>query len=236
MRRRGWVLLIASGLIPVLGLVHTPPDPMLLIYSVFVLACLFRRRLAGWSDRLSWPPAVSLLIFFWFSGCLTETLAWLNNYANTAPEPALFHPQLIPDLILGLGFYGGWAVAWWLGFRWFRFNLAETFLITGIQGIFFEQFGAVFVRMVRLLPTNPLLSLLMGLYVFAVHGSAVGLAMVPVVHRLGERSRSRNPIRLLIVCLLMVVLSIVGAQLVSLIALGFGGLPPKRSIVEHPLW
>jgi hypothetical protein len=59
----------------------------------------------------------------------------------------------------------------------------------------------VFVAMVRSLPTNPLLSLLMGAYVFAVHGSAVGLAMVPILPRfdnaasvepLGEIS-NRNP-------------------------------------------
>ena len=63
--------------------------------------------------------------------------------------------------------------------RRYRFTVAEVFLVTGIQGIFFEQLGAVFLMMVRSLATNPLLSLVFGLYVCAVHGSAAGLA----VHR-----------------------------------------------------
>jgi len=57
---------------------------------------------------------------------------------KAAPEPALFHPQLFADLIIGVGFYGGWGFAWWLAFRWFRFSVAEAFIVTGIQGIFFR--------------------------------------------------------------------------------------------------
>jgi hypothetical protein len=232
----GRALLIISGLVPLLGLLNRPPDTTLLIYSTFVVACLARRHLARWADRLPGPAALQLLASFWVAGSLTELFAWMSNYFRSAAEPALLHPQLIADLILGLGFYAGWAVAWLLAMRWFRFSLAETFLITGFQGIFFEQLGAVFIAMLRALPTNPGLSILMGVYVLAVHGSAVGLAMVPVLHRFDAPTNSRHPARFLVAMALMVPLAVAGTWLAGALALVAGGLPPKRSIVEHPYW
>jgi prepilin-type N-terminal cleavage/methylation domain-containing protein len=46
---RNWVkaVLVVTGLVPLLGLLNRPPDTMLLIYSLFALACLLRRRLAS---------------------------------------------------------------------------------------------------------------------------------------------------------------------------------------------
>ncbi len=230
------VLFVISGLVPLIGLFNRPPDTMLLIYTTFVAACLARRHLARWADRFPGPPAVHLLASFWVAGSLTELFAWMNNYLGAAAEPALLHPQLVADLILGLGFYGGWTVAWLLAMRWFRFTLAEAFLVTGFQGIFFEQLGAVFVAMLRALPTNPGLSIVMGVYVLAVHGSAVGLAMVPVLHRFDAPTKSRHPARFLVVVVLMVSLAVAGTWLAGALALLAGGLPPKRSIVEHPYW
>jgi hypothetical protein len=235
---RNWAkaVLVVTGLVPLLGLLNRPPDTMLLITSLFALACLLRRRLAAGADRLPGPTGAWLLGFFWLSGSLTECLAWLNNRLQEAAEPALFHPQLIPDLIVGLGFYGGWAAAWWLALRRFRFTLAEAFFVTGVQGIFFEQLGAVFSRMVAAFRANPAFSLLLGVYVLAVHGSAVGLALAPILHRFDAPPRSRHWIRFPAVCALMVGLAFAGAWMIGQISLAFGGLPPKRSIVEHPLW
>jgi len=87
--------------------------------------------LEAWIVRLPGSAALHLVVAFLLSGSLTETLAWINNYSKEAPQPALLHPQLIPDLILGMGFYGGWALAWLIAFRWFRFTLLEVFLVTG---------------------------------------------------------------------------------------------------------
>jgi len=235
---RGWRkgLWVVSGMVPFLGLLSRPPGTALLIYSCFVLAAIFRRRLVAAASALQVPATLQLFGCFLLSGVLTETFAWLNNYLKSAEHPAVFHPQLLVDLLIGVGFYGGWAAAWMLVFRWFRFELWETFVITGLQGIFFEQLGAVFVAMVRSLPTNPLLSLLMGAYVFAVHGSAVGLAMVPILPRFEKADLSRHWVRFPIVIGLMVAFAFIGCWLIGVLALSFGGLPPKRSIVEHPLW
>lgn len=236
MSQRRKALFILSGLIPVLGLFSRPPSTASLIYSVFVGAWFLRPRLKVMSDRLPGPPGLYLILFFIISGSLTETFAWLNNYLERAQQPALFHPQLIADLIVGVGFYGAWAIAWLLALRWFRFTLAEAFLVTGIQGIFFEQLGAVFMQMLAVILINPLQALLFGLFVCAVHGSAVGLALTPILHRFDEPSRSQSWVRFAVVSVLMVGLAFVGTALVEIVMRGFGGLPPKRSIVEHPFW
>ena len=229
-------LLILSGLIPILGLFSRPPSPASLIYSVFVVAWFSRPRLKALTDRLPGPHGLYLILFFLLSGSLTETFAWLNNYLEAAKEPALFHPQLFADLIVGFGFYGSWAIAWLLALRWFRFTLAEAFWVTGIQGIFFEQLGAIFIRMLAVILTNPVQALLFGLFVCAVHGSAVGLALTPILHRFDQPTRSRSWVRFPVISALMVGLAFAGTKLIEIVMLGFGGLPPKRSIIEHPLW
>jgi hypothetical protein len=229
-------LFLVSGLVPLLGLLGHPPDPMLLIYTVFVLACLGRSHLAVLADKLPGPATLRVLVSFWLSGSLTETLAWLNNWLKAAPEPALLHPQLLADLLIGLGFYGGWAVAWLIACRRFRFTLAETFVITGLQGIFFEQLGGVFLAMIKVFPANPLQAVLFGGYVFLVHGSAAGVALAPVLHQMERREASRSGARFAVVVVLMVGLAFLGCWLIGAGSLLAGGLPPKRSIIDHPLW
>lgn len=236
--KRNWrsVLFVVSGLVPLLGLVQPPCDTTLLIYSCFVAAWYARPWLARSVDALPGSPAIKLVGLFIVSGSLTETFAWASNYFKAAPEPALFHPQLLVDLALGIGFYGAWAAGWLLAGRWFRFSLGEMFWVTGVQGIVFEQLGAVFLAMIRTLTTNPLLALLMGVYVLAVHGSAVGLAMAPVAQHFDSPSKSNHWVRFPIVMVLMVGLAFLGTWLVAVVWLPFGGLPPKQSIVTHPLW
>jgi hypothetical protein len=230
------VWLILSGLVPLLGFLGTPPDPMLLIYTAFVVVVLFLRRLESLMDHLPGTATLQLVGLFLISGSITETLAWLNNYWKAAPQPALFHPQLFADLLIGIGFHGGWAVAWLITFRWFRFTLLEVFLVTGFLGIGFEQLGAVFLIMVRTFVGNPVQSLLFGAYVFLVYGSAAGLAIGPLLHRFNASEKSTSWVRFPLVMALMVALAAAGCLLASAYALPFGGLPPKRSIVEHPFW
>lgn len=229
-------LFILSGLIPLLGLFSRPPSTASLIYSVFVAAWFLRPRLKAIADRLPGPPRLYVILFFILSGSLTETFAWLNNYLEAAKEPTLFHPQLLADLIIGVGFYGAWAIAWLIALRWFRFTLAEAFWVTGIQGIFFEQLGAVFLQMLAVIAVNPLQSLLFGLFVCVVHGSATGLALNPILHRLDDPAQSRSWARFPVVSALMVGLAFIGTALIEFVMRGFGGLPSKRSIIEHPFW
>ncbi len=209
---------------------------MLPIYTIFVAAVLFRRKLTSLLEHLPGHTSLHLFILVLLSGSLTEILAWTNNFLRGSQEPALFHPQLIPNLILGTGFYGGWATAWLITFRWFRFTLLEVFVVTGFQGIFFEQLGAVFLTMLRVFANNPLLSILLGVYVFVVHGSITGSAFASLIDRFDLPHRSRHWVRFPVVIALMVSLAFVGTWLVNALALLLGGLPTKRSIVEHPFW
>ena len=230
------ILLVLSGLIPLLGLVGKPPDPQLCIYTAFVVVVLLRRQFEALVGRLPGSAALHLVVMFVLSGSFAEILAWMNSYFRAAEHPALLHPQLIPDLILGFGLYGGWAVAWLIAFRWFQFNLLEVFLATGFLGIVLEQLGAVFQAMMRALTVNPLQSLAMGAYLLTVYGSVAGLALAPLVNRLDSPEKHRSWVRFPVVIALLVVLGVSGIYLMGLCALAMDGLPPKRSIIEHPLW
>jgi len=233
---RSWrIPFIVTGLVPLLSIVQRKPDA-LLIYSVFVAVCLMRRQLTALADRLPGPTVLHLIVFFVAAGELAEAFAWIGNYTKQSPHPGLLHPQFFANAILAVGLYSGWAVAWLIVFRWFRFTLAEAFLVTAFQGVFLEGFGKVVIRMIAVLPSNPLLAIMMGVYVAAVHGSVVGIALAPIVHRYDDSGKSRHWMRYPLVIVLVVVLVIVGCQLMALLTLPFGGLPPKRSIVEHPLW
>ena len=228
-------LFILSGLVPLLSIVQRKPDS-LLIYSVFVAVCLLRRKLAALADRLPGPKALHLIGLFIVAGELAEAFAWMGNYTKQSPHPGLLHPQLFANAILAVGLYIGWGLAWLITLRWYRFTLAEAFLLTAFQGVFLEGWGKVFMGMIAVLPTNPLLALMMGVYVAAVHGSVVGIVMAPVVHRFDDPFRSRHWTRFPVVIALVVVLVIVGCDVASRLTVPFGGLPPKRSIVEHPFW
>lgn len=233
---RWQIALGLCGSIAFLGLLARPPEVMLFIFTCFCMALPFHERLADLADRLPGQFYVKLLVSFWVVGSTTEIVAWTNNYLKEASEPALFHPQLVPDLIIGLGFYGGWAVAWWICSRWFSFSIAEAFIITGLQGIFFEQLGAVFLVMLQLVAAAPFQAVLLGLYVFLVHGSIVGLALLPFGRKLNREGGSKHWVRFVCVVVMMVSFAAVGSWLAVGATLQFGGLLPPRSITDHPLW
>lgn len=229
-------LFVISGIVPLLGLLGTPPETMATLYSIYVATYLFRRQIGNICERCPGRRSLKLIVTFQIAGTLTELLAWSNNYLKAAEAPALFHPQLIPDLIIGAGFYGGWAVAWLLILRWFRFTVAEAFVVTGLQGIFFEQLGAVFFAMLGAFVANPGLAILLGVYVFLIHGSIVGIGLIPLVEQFRSDNQSRHWLRYPIAIVLMVALAFVGCMIVSQFAEVFGGLPEPRSIIEHPFW
>lgn len=229
------VLFLLSGLVPFVDAFRKHPDS-LLIYTVFVLACLFRRPLAALADRLPGSPALHLLGSFILFGWLAELFAWMGNYSTASPNPGLLHPQLFANLILAVGLYTGWAIAWLIVLRWYRFTLAEAMVVTGLQGIVFEGLGRTFIKIMSVFMANPLLAVMMAVYLFLVHGSFLGAAIAPVLHQFDRPDKSRHWIRYVLVIVLVVGLSIVCTGLMGWLTLLFGGLPPKRSIIEHPLW
>jgi hypothetical protein len=228
------VLLIISGLIPVLGFI-TSHDATLLIYSLFVVALLNRGRLAAAFARVRLPGAVKFTLAVIVSGWLTEFFAWLGSYLKHDKDPALFHPQLIPDLILAIGFYGGWALAWLLVLRRWRFTLRGVFMVTGFMGIFVEQNGAVLAAIIASL-ANPLAAFILALYVFAVYGSIMGLPYLLNERDLPATGQRAGWLKYPAILLGM----FLGAKLlflvVALIASALHLIPPRQPIWEHPFF
>lgn len=230
------VALILSAAVPLLALFGSPPQTMLLVYTLFAGAVLFRDKLSVRPFPSSRTAATVLGISILFSGLVGESLAWANNYLAKKDPPILFHPQLIPDLILGVGFYGGWAAAWVIVTRRFHFTFKEVFCTTGIMGIAVENNLAVLKAMLAALFVTPLHSLLLGLYVFATYGSMAAIPFVLLDRALETPRQSPHWIKYPVAIVLMFVLAWLFTVLVHLAASPLGLIPPKRSIVEHPFF
>lgn len=119
-------LLAASALVPFLGLLEQPPDVTLLIYSAFVGVQLARRSVTSDPSRSIASTSLVLVGAFVAAGLLVEVLSWLGEYLRCTPDPALLHPQLVPDLALAVGFYGAWAIGWALTLARFHFTLPQS--------------------------------------------------------------------------------------------------------------
>jgi hypothetical protein len=228
MRRWGTWLLALSGLVPVIGVVAgNPPDP-LLMHSLFVLAYFFRHRLT-----LITPPRPFFLRFFSWTllcGLLLEALAWLSNYVLRDPDPALFHPQLIPDLLIAVGIYAAWGVAWWFGLRRFAFTLPAMYIVVGLYGVLIEQSGAVFQMGLATLPTGALL----WLYVFVAYGATMALAYLPFRQLFNASNNRWYKYAVMFIAIFICTFSIFYLWNAGLEALQV--IPPKRPIWEAPLW
>ena len=229
----GRILFIASGVIPFLSLCGAPPDTMLLIYSVFVIAWVVRGRAqapgSGPRQRVSLRYLLSMVLV----GFLTEIFAWTSNYLGRAEEPALLHPQLLYDLVLSPGIYAAWAVGWILLTKRWRFSVAETFLLQGVYGVFVEQQGAILLQGLRALP----LGVVLWLYVFVVYGSAAGIAYLPYendLHTSGSKASNwKYPAALAVQFLATGVVAIGWTLLLA--ALGVS-IPDPKPIWQAPLW
>lgn len=231
-RWRGWRWLLgASALLPVAPLLATPPDPMLLIYSIFVVAWFGRRHVAAIARRVPLPRWMHALLATLLAGALTESLAWLASFLARDPQPALLHPQLAYDLLLSPGIYSAWALAWMAAGHRYAYSLSHVFILQGIFGVLMEQQGAVFLQGIAGLPAGVLL----WLYVFVVYGSAMGLAVLLWPPGLLTEDRRRGWLRFPLILALNFGFTV-------FTALGWGllleplSLPEPRPIREAPLW
>jgi hypothetical protein len=220
-RMRPWALAV-SGATPILGLFATPPSPTLLIYSLFAVD-IFR------GPRRRGP------ITFWLSvlaaGAITETLSWVDNFLKCNPAPGLMHPQLVPDLIHGIGFYSTWALAWlWLLGR-YQFTLPQVFVTQGLYGVIIEQQGRILLAGLMAMPVG----LVLWIYVFLVYGSTIGIAYNR--YRPGRQPESAGGWRKYPIALLALLVAIVpGAATWTLLISALGLNPLPAPICERPLW
>lgn len=226
--------LVISALIPVLGLLASR-NATLLIYTLFVLALFNRKRLSEGFHRVRLKAAVKFIIAVLLSGWLTECFAWLGSYLTHTASPALLHPQLIPDLILALGFYGGWALAWLLVLRRWRFSLLQVFFTTGLLGIVVEQNGVVIVEIIANL-ANPLLVALLALYVIGVYGATMGLPYLLAEQSLPKRGQRTGWLKYVVILLGMYLGQVTLSLLVAVIAQALQLIPPHQPIWSHPFF
>jgi hypothetical protein len=224
-------LLAFSGLLPLLLLLEDQPDPTLLIYSGFTLLVLASPLLRRVVCAIPLPSALLFGGLIVGAGWALELLAWLNNVLRCHPDPPLLHPQLFPDLIAAVGFYGSWGVAWALLLRRYHFTLPQIFFTQGAYGILIEQQGAIFLQGLVTMP----LGLLIWLYALLVYGAIIGSAYCLVGPRFEQRSELRDhwrkyPIALVSILLTTLVVSGVWFLLTFLF------LPEPGPICERPFW
>lgn len=213
---------IIFGLSAIVSLFFAFPLNPLSLYPLFVLAYFLCERI-HFSQKL-WLP------FVLFVCLLLEFLAWFSNYQEANPNPALFHPQLIPDLLLGIGFYSGWVLAWWLILQRWQFSILEVFILQGLYGIVFEQDGAILLAGISQFP----LGLVLWLYVFIVYGSTMALACLPFRNAFPNQKSSRW--KYLALLLLMIILVYVFFYGFALLWMALGLIPEAGSIIERPFF
>lgn len=230
--KRGRFWLAISALIPLLGLLNDPPDLMLPIYTLFVLAFFGRRHVQRAARRVPLPVSLFSVVLFVVAGLLTETLAWASSYLANEAEPALLHPQLFADWILAVPLYGSWGVTWVLLRRRWDFTLRATVVLMGLYGILAEQLGAVFITGLFAMPAG----LLLWTYVFAVYGAFAGLAVLPIEPHLLRPGATRGRWTPLVAFAALLVISSLIMVIVGELLPIEDWLPDKQSIREHPFW
>ena len=242
MSRKVKIFLILSGLIPLLSLFSSPPDPILLIYSFFVFAFLFRHRLVKFVKRIPLRSSVKFTLLVIAAGLIAECLAWLGNYLSRSENPALLHPQLIPDLILGIGVYLGYAVAWIIILRYYRFSLLSVFISAGFLGILIEgNFDMSYwplISIIKNLIADPVTSISMSAYLFIVYGSLMGLGYLLVEEEFydNDSKKSNRWIKYPIAIVSMFVGAWIFSIVVGLIVKSLGLIPEPKPIWEHPFF
>ena len=236
MNKKNKIFFIVTGLVPVFGILSWPPDTMLLIYTVFAVALLFRERLTGAIAKIQLSARWKFLFLMIVSGLLAEILAWTSSYLAREAQPALLHPQLIPDLILGMGFYGGWAVAWLVAHRFWHFTLFQVFLATGLSGIWVEQGGVVLKNFVQGFFMDSFSALYGVFYIVIVYGSIAGLAYLSVKDDLNRLDRSNSFLKYPVVWVLLFFLAQMTTGIVIILADFLKLIPETRLIWEHPFF
>jgi hypothetical protein len=215
---------IAFALTALLALPFSfPPNP-LTMYPLFVLAYFLRERF-----KLNFRTWRFILVIM-LSSLLLEVLAWLSNYIEANPNPALFHPQLIPDLLIAIGFYSGWALAWAFIVQRYRFSLPEVFILQGLYGVVFEQNGAILLLGFAQFP----LGLIFWLYVFLAYGATMGLAYLPFRETVPDKKSSLW--KYLWLLLLMIILTHLMTLVFGLLWMALGLIPEHGFIVERPFF
>lgn len=224
------ILFALSGFVPLFAGIGNPT----LGYSLFVLFYILRSKITTFIERiqLSIQLKFGLLVMLFSLGIL-ESLSWLGEYLAKSETPALFHSQLIPDLIVTSGFYFGHVIAWLILLKFFKFSLEQVFITQGLYGVLAEGNGAIFMQGLVTLP----LGIFLWLFVFFAYAPAVGTAYLLTENQFKQSMNpQRNPwikYSLAIILLFLISYGIIftwGTFLFDKV------LPATKPIWEAPFW
>lgn len=226
------IFFIITGIIPILLVLFktAKPDP-LLAYSLYSLAYLLRNPLEKIIRAIFLGVKIKFFLLFLFFGLTLEFLAWLGNFVQKNPQPALLHTQLFPDLIIATGLYGGLALGWILAFKYFKFSLKQFFIIQGLFGVLIEQQGAIFIQGLLAFP----LGILFWTYVFIAYSAPLAVSFMLTEKDLTQSEKDRwykYPLTLII----LGIISTTGIFVWSLLIEALRILPPQKFIADFPLW
>ena len=198
----GWRSTLLAGssvLTGVAGLLGEPRDWTPLMYSLFVTATLLRRTLAPTVRGFPGPPALKLWVLVGVSGCLFETLKWLSSGGAGSGIGVVTYDLLV----FGTGYYLGWALAWSIVLRWYRFSAASVFLSTGCFGIAVEQDAHVLLTALSAMSGNPVAGVYLVLYVMMIYGAIMGLPYQLVADELRQPRQREHWVQYPVVLILM---------------------------------
>lgn len=232
MQKVAKILFVLGGIVPLLGLLSPKPFTTLLIYSLFVLIYLFRHQLRPFIRNLPFKASIKLVLLILLSSWLMEALAWLTNFLAKESNPALFHPQLIPNLLLATGAYIGWAIV--LGFllKKYAFSLKEVFILFGLYGVIFEQNGAILLQGLLAFP----LGILFWLLIFIIYGSTAGSAYTLVEDEFINQNQKGGWLKYILALILVFVVSKIIFTAFWLVLKILNLLPASKPIWQFPFW
>lgn len=170
------IILILSIASAGLFLSGETPQPMLLLFSLFLFVLAFEKPLQKINSWIRIPLVAKLIILMVLSGLITEVLAiWNTSFLSAehaAAANSLYSANPLLDVIIGWGYYIPLAIVWSYLLKKYSYSTRDVFISMGLFGIFFEgQFTAF-------LSFNPLV----WLYAFLVHGSYLTMAYLIVKH------------------------------------------------------
>ena len=138
--------------------------PMALIFPLWIFVSLYREPL----KRVFAGKERKFLLVGMAFGLVIEVFAILDNVGEpvSVREVTLFHPQVLPDLVIAFFYYLSMVVVWYLLLRKVALAPAAVMIFGGLFGMIVEQDGA----MLRAIVEHGLVGVLMAAFVFFVHG------------------------------------------------------------------
>lgn len=135
--------------------------PQSLIFPLWIFIYLFKGK---FSNLLKGGSSKFILAGITL-GLIIEVFALLNNLnqPESVKSIVLFHPQTVPDLILGFFYYLVIIITWFFILKKIDFSVKSVFILAGLFGIVLEQNGAILIGLMQG-------EFLVAFFVFVIHG------------------------------------------------------------------